>query len=59
MEIISEDMMNANKNLVETNKELDQANTLQKKSRRKYLLFALLLVVLIAGILGVVLMTKD
>lgn len=51
--------MNANKNLVETNKELDQANTLQKKSRRKYLLFALLLVVLIAGILGVVLMTKD
>jgi len=59
LEIISEDMMNANKNLVETNKELDQANTLQKKSRRKYLLFALLLVVLIAGILGVVLMTKD
>lgn len=51
--------MKTNKNMVEVNKEMDQANNLQKKSRRKYMLFALLLVVLIAGIIGVIFMTKS
>jgi t-SNARE complex subunit (syntaxin) len=54
LEIISEDLMNTNKNLVEANKELVVANNLQRKSRRKYCLFALLLVVLVSVVIGVI-----
>ncbi len=51
--------MTTNKNLVEANKELGQANTLQKKARRKYCLFALLLVVLVSVVIGIVFLTKS
>lgn len=59
LEIISEDLMTTNKNLVETNKELVVANTLQKKSRRKYCLFALLLIVLVSVVIGVVFLFRS
>lgn len=59
LETISEQMISTNKNLVETNKELDQASNLQKRSRRKYVIFSLLLIVLIAGVIGVIFMTKS
>ncbi len=52
LDIISEEMMKSNKNLIESNKELDEASKLQKKSRRKYLLCALLLIILIGGGVG-------
>ena len=51
--------MTTNKNLVETNKELVEANTLQKKSRRKYCLFAILLIVLVSVVIGIVYLTKS
>ncbi len=51
--------MTTNKNLVEANKELNQANTLQKKARRKYCLFALLLIVLVSAVIGIVFLTKS
>jgi len=51
-------MMRSNKNLVESNKELDEASKLQKKSRRKYLLFALLLIVLVVGGVGAYFLTR-
>jgi hypothetical protein len=51
--------MNTNKNLVEANKELVEANNLQKKSRRKYCLFGVLVVFLISAIIGVVFLFKS
>ncbi len=38
---------------------MDEANRLQKKSRRKYMIFALLLIVLVAAVIGVVFMVKN
>ena len=58
LDIISEEMMKSNKNLIESNKELDEASKLQKKSRRKYLLCALLLIILIAGGVGAYFFTQ-
>ncbi len=50
--------MKSNRNLIESNKEMDEANKLQKKSKRKYLLCALLLIILIAGGVGAYLFTR-
>lgn len=55
LEVISEELMKTNKNLVQANENMDQAATLQKKSRKKYLIFLLIVVVLVAVVVGIVL----
>jgi t-SNARE complex subunit (syntaxin) len=52
LDIISEELMKSNKNLVLTNQELNQASKLQRKSRKKYIVFAIILIALIGAGVG-------
>lgn len=47
--------MKANQNVVQTNKNLEEASTQQKKSRKKYIIFLLIIVVAVAVVAGIVL----
>ena len=38
---------------------MDEASKMQKKSRRKYVIFALLLILLVIGVLGIVFIIKE
>jgi t-SNARE complex subunit (syntaxin) len=51
LDIIGEDIFNSYKNVVMAETELDEANQLQKKSRRKYFVFTLFLLIIVAVVL--------
>jgi len=46
--------MKTNKNLVDANQNLEEASTLQQKSRRKYVLLVGLLILIIVAVGGVI-----
>lgn len=54
LDVISEELMKTNKNLVDANQNLEEASTLQQKSRRKYVLLVGLLILIIVAVGGVV-----
>ena len=54
LDVISEGLMKTNKNLVDTNQNLEEASTLQQKSRRKYVLLVGLLILIIVAVGGVI-----
>lgn len=54
LDVISEELLKTQKNVEQTNEEMTQASTLQKKSRKKYILLALLVLFLVGIVLGLV-----
>lgn len=56
LDIISEEIMKTNKNVVETNNHMDDANTLQKKARRKTMWIVgiiLVCIIIVGGIIWI------
>lgn len=46
--------MKTNNNLTDANKNLEEANTLQQKSRRKYVILVSILILIIIVVAGVI-----
>ena len=51
---ITEQLMNANKNMTQTNEQLDEAAQLQKKSKRKYFCLVAIIIIVIIAAAGVI-----
>lgn len=51
IDIIGEDLFTSYKNVVLGNGELDEANVQHKKSRKKYILFSLFILLVIAAVM--------
>jgi t-SNARE complex subunit (syntaxin) len=51
--------MKTNKNLVQANENMEQASKLQKKSRKKYIIFTTIIILIVAVILGMIFILKD
>jgi t-SNARE complex subunit (syntaxin) len=54
LDVISDELMNTNKNLTQANENLDEAAKYQKKSRKKYVILAIIIIVLIIIAVGIV-----
>ena len=54
LDVISEELMTANRNLQDTNTQMDEAVILQKKSRKKYIILIAIIVILVLGGVGVI-----
>lgn len=54
LDVISEELLKAQKNVEQANEEIGQASTLQKKSRKKYIIAAFLVLLLVGVVLGLV-----
>ena len=59
LDVISEELMNANRNLTDANKQMDEAKELQKKSRKKYIILVIIILILIAIGVGVAVILKS
>lgn len=53
--MIGEHIFQAHEKVVQTNVQLVQASTLQKKSRKKYICFAIIIIIGVCAIVGLVL----
>ena len=53
MDVISDELMNTNRNLTKANEHLDDAQALQKKSKRKYILLVVIIIVILAAAGGI------
>lgn len=58
LNIISEDIMRTNKNVVEATGHMEEANTLQKKSRKKTICLVALILLIVGVVIGVVFIVK-
>lgn len=54
LDVISDELMNTNRNLVQANEQLDEANDLQKKSKKKYIFMVVLILLIVLAVAGVI-----
>jgi len=59
LNIISEDTLKTNKNVVEANAQMEEANTLQKKSRKKTIWLVALIILIVAVVIGIVFIIRG
>jgi t-SNARE complex subunit (syntaxin) len=54
LDVISDELMNTNRNMVQANEQLDEATELQKKSKKKYIFLVVLILLIILAVGGVI-----
>ncbi len=54
LDVITEELVKTGKNMEDTNSNLEEASTLQKKTRKKYVLMVTLLVLIILVVAGLI-----
>ena len=54
LDYISEELVKTHENVVATNKNLEEASHLQKKSRKKYVIWVILILIVIVVVAGIV-----
>jgi t-SNARE complex subunit (syntaxin) len=54
LDLISDELMKASQNVVAANDNIDDANELQKKARKKYIFLVTLLILIIIVVAGVI-----
>jgi t-SNARE complex subunit (syntaxin) len=54
LDVISEELINTNKNMTKANEDLEEAGQLQRKSKRKYICLAVLIIVALVAAGGVI-----
>ena len=59
LDVISEELLKAHKNVEATNVDLDEAKRLQKKSRKKYCCLVLLIIMIVGLGLGLFFILKK
>lgn len=59
MDVISEELLKTQKNVEHTNVEIGQAATLQKKARKKYVILALIIVLVVLLGVGLIIIYNN
>ena len=53
LDVISEELLTAHKNVAEANEALDEAQKYQKKSKKKYAILVLVIILIVATVIGI------
>ena len=57
LDIIEDELLKTNQNMISANKELDEASSLQKKARKKYVIMIGIIVVVVIAVAGILVFT--
>lgn len=54
LDVISDELLNTNKNMTHTVQNLEEASTYQKKSKKKYIILVIVIIIIIVIVAGIV-----